>query len=131
MRLDRKLRPTRFQLGADRINVRHRKPDVLQPKVGRVGRSGCLIPPRLWTDASCRLWDMERLWLSHMCQYKGALVLGVTVDHSAVLARPPYIIPSMPYFGPKISGNPMNHIGFSDRKLKRKLSKQILKTPHG
>ena len=42
VRLDRKLRPARFQLGADRIYVRHRKPDVLQPKVGRVGRSGRL-----------------------------------------------------------------------------------------
>ena len=40
VRLDRKLRPARFQLGADRIDVRNRKPDVLQPKVGRMRRSG-------------------------------------------------------------------------------------------
>ena len=42
VRLDRKLRPARFQLGADRIDVRYRKPDVLQPKVGRMRRSGRL-----------------------------------------------------------------------------------------
>ncbi len=36
---------------------------------------GDVIPPRLWTDASCHLKLTERLWFLCMCQRKGALVL--------------------------------------------------------
>jgi len=43
----------------------------------------------------------------------------------------PYINPSTPYIGPKKTGKPMNHNGFPGLKLKRKLLKQILKTPCG
>jgi hypothetical protein len=55
------------------------KPTLCRPRIPASGPplplSDRLIPPRLWADASCRLWVMERLWFSHMCQHKGALVL--------------------------------------------------------